>query len=323
MEDEIRNLEEEIREILVVVVSILILVTLALIALMRVIAGKILRPVELIREMAQNISDKNLAMRIPVSKERDELADLSDTLNLMLDRLQLSFTKQKDFLFDTSHELKTPLTTMRLAIEDLCASEEIAGLPENKRENLFRLESQVLRMERLVKNLLSLSSLEALRGVKMNTVPLSDVLPPLIDEYRFLAECRNIKIETDLPEGLTIRGDGEKLRRAFSNVLDNAIKYNTDSGSGAISIAASRSQDSLTVVISSTGEPVPPDEFQKIFEQFYRVDKSRSLLKGGSGLGLAIVKKTIELHGGEVRFESVDCESRNLNRLIMSFPVRD
>jgi signal transduction histidine kinase len=235
--------------------------------------------------MAQNISDKNLAWRIPASEEHDELSDLSDTLNTMLDRLQLSFTKQKDFLFDTSHELKTPLTTMRLAVEGLCASEEIARLPEDKRENLFRLESQILRMERLVKSLLNLSSLEALRSVKKNTVPLSGLLPPLIDEYRFLAEGRNIRIEVDLPEGLAINGDESKLRRAFSNVLDNAVKYNSDSGKGFISIRAFRSRDALTVVISNTGDPVPHDEFQKIFEQFHRVDKSRSLLKGGSTFG--------------------------------------
>jgi signal transduction histidine kinase len=314
------KLDEEIREIFWTAVSGFIFAALILTAMGYAVARKILRPIEKMRELAQNISDKNLAQRVPAGKERDELSDFADTLNLMLDRLQLSFTKQKEFLFDTSHELKTPLSTMRLAVEDLCGSAEIIRMPEDKRQNLFRLENQILRMERLVKNLLDLSSFEALHSVKFNSISVAGLLQPLIDEYRFLAEANGIQMEADLPCGLTFQGDAEKMRRAFSNVLDNAVKYNSDAGDSLIRIKATGSRDAVTVVISNTGDAVPKDEFAKIFDQFYRVDKSRSLLKGGSGLGLAIVKKIAELHGGEVKFESVLDGQRNMNHLTMSFP---
>ena len=312
------KLDEEIREIFWVVVSSLVFMSLALTAAGQIIAEKILRPIREIRALAQNISDKNLEDRVPIGKEQDELSELSETLNQMLDRLQFSFIKQKELLFETSHELKTPLTTIRLAVEELFADKENAL--GDAWEKLSRLEGQVLRMERLVKGLLSLSSLEALHDIDMKPTSLRALLLPLADEYRFLAENRNIRMDVDVPEELAIRADGEKMRRAFSNVLDNAVKYNLESG-GLIQVRARALQKDVTVVVSNTGEPVPREERQKIFEQFYRVEKSRSLMYGGSGLGLTIVRKMVELHGGKVRFESVSDGSQNLNHLIMTFPI--
>ncbi len=297
----IEKLEEEIWELVLGILSGLIFSTLALFAISRYIAGKILQPIGAMKDLAQDISEKKLDKRIPAGEGRDEFSELARTINRMLDRLQYSFAKQRDFLFDTSHELKTPLTTMRLAIDEICTYDG-ENLQSFAKENLPRLNNQVLRMERLVKDLLNLSSLETLTSIDPKPVPITELLSSLAAEYRFLADAHNIEIDTRLPNRLIIQGDAEKLTRAFSNILDNALKYNVDGGQ--IKVAAGRSGADLTITITNTGPGVAEAEIPRVFEQFYRVEKSRSLQHGGSGLGLAIVKKIIELHGGRVEFES-------------------
>lgn len=313
------KLDEEIREIVWVVISSLLLAILALVVIGRMVGEKILRPVERIGRLAQNISDRNLSERVPVGKDCDELDDLSETLNGMLDRLQHSFARQREFLFNTSHELKTPLTTMRLAVEELCADGKY-DLSEDVEENLLRIETQALRMERLVKDLLSLSALEALHAIDTKPVEITGMLRSLADEYRLFTEARGIDIVLRAPQSVVIQGDAEKLRRAFSNVLDNAIKYNMDGGSIEVEIRQSSDEPRmLTVAVANTGEGVPEKESAKVFEQFYRAEKSRSVQRGGAGLGLAIVKKIVELHGGAVSFES---HPGGPNRLTMTFPLK-
>ncbi|MEJ2037992.1 MAG: HAMP domain-containing sensor histidine kinase, partial [Desulfosarcinaceae bacterium] len=152
------------------------------------------------------------------------------------------------------------------------------------------------------KSLLDLSALE-IEGAKRQTpVDLTDLMASLIPDYRFLAEARRIQIHVRLPEKLLVNGDAELLKRAFSNLLDNAVKYNVDGG--MIDVAGTASAAEIKIIFGNTGAGIPEEEFSKVFEVFYRVEASRSLRYGGSGLGLAIVKRIVELHGGSVEFES-------------------
>ncbi|MDY0282538.1 MAG: ATP-binding protein [Salinivirgaceae bacterium] len=311
----IEHLEEEIWELVFGIAAGLIFSTLVLCAISRFMAGKILQPIGRMNDLVQDISEKNLDQRVPAGEGRDEFNELARTINRMLDRLQYSFTRQRNFLFDTSHELKTPLTTMRLAVDQIdTASRE--NLPSLVRDNLLRLNTQVLRMDRLVKDLLSLSALETLTSIDATPVQITELLSSLAGEYQFLTEARNITMDIHLPEGLVIHGDGEKLRRAFSNLLDNAVKYNIDGG--RIELTGDSTADKLTVTIFNTGPGVAEAEIPRVFDQFFRVEKSRSLQHGGSGLGLAIVKRIIELHGGKIKFES---RQGAWTRVTVSLPV--
>ena len=294
------KLEEEIWEVIFGIGAGLILSCLVLIFISQFIAGKILQPIGKMQELAVQISEKNLNKRIPVGPEQDEFNELGRTINKMLDRLQNSFITQRTFLFDTSHELKTPLTTMRLTIDEICSDTE--NLPASKAETLFTLKNQVLRMERLVKDLLSLSSLETLTGIDPKTVNLGDFLSSLITDYHFIAAAQNVKIKVQLSDKLILQGSPEKLTRAFSNLLDNAIKYNVDGG--RVEVISYQLKNNLDIKIGNTGPGVAETEINKVFDQFYRVEQSRSLQHGGYGLGLAIVKKTIEIHNGKITFES-------------------
>ena len=295
------KLEEEIQEMVLGIISGLILSTLALIAISRFVAGKILKPVGDMKNLTREISEKNLEQRIPTGAGQDEFNELARTINSMLDRLQHSFTRQRNFLFDTSHELKTPLTTMRLAIDGVCP-DGVEKLPVATRDNLLQLKQQVLRMERLVKDLLNLSALETLTRIDPKPVCLADILSALAADYQIMANARQIHITLDLDPALVVPGDREKLNRAFSNILDNAVKYNCDSGKVAVS--GSQSGTAVTICVANTGPGVDESEIPKVFDQFYRVEKSRSSRYGGFGLGLAIVKRIIELHGGSVALES-------------------
>lgn len=295
------NLEEEFWDTLIGVVSGLVFSGLLLMGISYFMAGFILKPVRIINEQARDISEKHLDRRIPISGGRDEFNTLAQTLNKVFDRLQHAFLRQKRLLADASHELKTPLTMMRLALDQI-RSGIGETRPDPQAESLEWMTEQVLRMERLVKSLLDLSSLEIEAAVAKDSINLAEMLNSLIADYRFLAEPRDIDINVTLPERLEVEGDAEKLHRAFSNILDNAVKYNMDGGQ--IKIAGDLFDAGLTIIISNTGPGVPEAEIPKVFDQFYRVDQSRSLRHGGSGLGLAIVKRIIELHGGNVKFES-------------------
>jgi two-component system OmpR family sensor kinase len=292
---------EEIWDLVFSLIAGLVLSSLILIAISHYVAGKILQPIGKMKAMTKDISEKNLDRRLPVGPEKDEFNELAKTINRMLDRLQYSFEKQRDFLFDTSHELKTPLTTMRLAIDEICTT-DIEKLPDSTGENLLRLNEQVRRMDRLVKDLLNLSALEMIDTIEARPLSLKMIIEPLIDEYRFIAEAKNIRIDFSLPEFTEIQGDGEKLTRAFSNILDNAIKYNITGGT--VTVKGNEADGSAAISITNTGPGISEEDIDKVFDQFFRVEKSRSIKLGGSGLGLAIVKRIIELHNGKVRLES-------------------
>lgn len=294
----IEKLSEEIWELVFWGLIGFVFSTAVLVALSRFFAGKILQPVGQIKDLAQEISEKNLNQRIPCGEGNDEFGVLAKTINRMLDRLQYSFTRQREFLFDTSHELKTPLTTMRLAVGELCSAEAEENIPPLVKENLLRLQNQVLRMEKLVKDLLNLSALETLSGLDRKPVDVTEMLSSLAEDYRFLAEAHNITFETSLPSRLAIGGDAERLRRAFSNILDNALKYNVEGGQ--IKLTGNQSPTELEVTVVNTGPGIAESEIPKLFDQFYRVEKSRTIDRGGSGLGLAIVKRVIDLHGGKI-----------------------
>ena len=296
----IEELQEELWDTVEDVASTLALSTLLLLGASYVAAALILKPVKALNAQARDISERHLERRLPVTAGRDEFNALARTLNQVFDRLQHAFLRQKRLIADASHELKTPLTMMRLALDN--AQENLNEQDDAHAQHLERLTLQVLRMERLVKNMLDLSSLEAEASLNQERLNLSELLQSLLSDYRALADARGIRLEAAVPAQVYVRGDAEKLYRAFSNLLDNAIKYNIDGGE--IVLTVRESPLAVAITISNTGPAIPAADLEKVFEQFYRVDKSRSVKHGGSGLGLAIVKRIIELHGGTVRLES-------------------
>jgi two-component system OmpR family sensor kinase len=295
----VEKLEEEIVDLAQGIAVGLSITTLLLIVLSYYIAGKILTPISVINRMARDISDRSLHQRIPLGKSKDELYELSESLNRMFDRLQYSFDMQKQFIADASHELKSPITLLSLFIEDAVNLKE---LPETFRLRLIQQYDILQRMRRLVKNLLDLSALEIKESMDFEEFNLSELAKSVHEDFVEMLEDRHIDVEIHIPEGLRIMGCKDSLHRVLINLVDNAIKYNVDAGK--IEITAKTKQDKVYLSVFNTGSGIPKKDINQVFEQFYRVEKSRSSQYGGSGLGLTIVKRIIELHRGNITIES-------------------
>jgi len=295
----IEKLDEEIIETIKGIAFGLITAMLLLVVLSYLIAGKVLKPIGVIDRLAREINDKNLSVRIPLGKSRDELYRLSESLNRMFDRLESSFETQKEFIASASHELKSPLALLQLSLED---EVQDPNLPDNLRHQLIRQTDIVRRMSRLVKNLLDLSALELKECFDLKEINLAELLKSVLSDYEVVFSAKKIDVQAHIPPKLTVKGDWENLQRAVINLVDNAIKYNHEGGNIILKVSAKNS--GVHISLFNTGTGIPPADLDRIFVQFYRVEKSRSAEYGGSGLGLSIVKRIIELHGGRIDIES-------------------
>lgn len=205
---------------------------------------------------------------------------------------------RRDFVANVSHELQTPLTSVRGYAETL----REGGLsPDERRRFTGRILQEAERMAALVRDLLALAQLEAPRWAATEPVPLERIAREVAASLsRFAAERSvSLRVEADLA---VVSGRADELRRAVDNLVRNALAY-TAAG-GRVVVRVQRRGDQATVAVEDSGVGIPPEVLPRIFERFYRVDRGRSRETGGTGLGLAIVKHTAEGHGGHVEVES-------------------
>jgi signal transduction histidine kinase len=312
------KLHEEIVDLIISIIISLILYTITLLLLGYFVAGKILQPIADINTLAREISEKTLDKRIPLGSNKDELYRLSSSLNRMFDRLQYSFKRQKEFIANASHELKTPMVMQRLFFSEAQQRED---LPE---DFVSRLEPQIknlYRMDRLVKNLLDLSALERRETFSPKTVNLSDLITSVVSEFREIIEAAGIYLLLNIEEAVRVEADDEKLRQMLINLIDNAVKYNSGEN-GELRILLTTEQDGARIEIYNRGQGIPTKELKQVFKQFYRVEKSRSTTLGGSGLGLTIVKRIVELHHGTIELTSEPEQWVRIRVVLPSSPLQ-
>ncbi len=276
------------------------------------LVGRAFRPVERMRSDVDDITVSNLALRIHAPEGDDEIARLARTMNLMLDRLESSVTQQKQFIADASHELKSPLSALRTALEVGILHPEVTDWPYTASISL----AEGTRMQRLIEDLLLLAKSDAnLRGASHALIDLDDLCR---DEVARLRRS-GVGCRFDLQELNSIRvyGDAEQLRSVVRNLLENAARY----AATFVSVGCSISQTSSLLWVQDDGPGIPPDKREAVFERFTRLDRSRTRSRGGSGLGLAIVKSVTESLGGDVRVTS--SEQGVGTRFEVSFPPLD
>jgi signal transduction histidine kinase len=208
---------------------------------------------------------------------------------------------RRDFVANVSHELRTPLTSIRGYVEAL--SEDDLGSADRQRF-LEIVARQTLRMERLVKDLLRLARLDA--GQETLEVAPCDVrglAQSVIADLATTLDEHGQRVQVDVAaDAASIKGDAAKLHDVLRNLVANSATYAPERTT--IDVAASRAGSRVTITVSDEGPGIPPEDLSRVFERFYRVDKSRARDPGGTGLGLSIVKHLVELHGGEVRAEN-------------------
>lgn len=266
------------------------------------LAERLLVPVIKITDAAQGITADNLSLRLPSENRRDELSQMGSSLNQMLERLEKSFRKIRQFSADASHELRTPLTILRGETE---VTLRWAKTPEEFRDMLRSNMEEIDRMERIIESLLTLAKSEVGElTLEIKLLSLSDLLQEIYLQTQLLTETKKINVEFQLEveQEIKIRGDELRLRQMFLNLISNAIKYSPENGQ--LKIVLAQVGDMAKVDIIDSGIGIPAEHLPYIFDRFYRIDKARNRMDGGTGLGLSIVKWIVEAHGGQISVTS-------------------
>lgn len=250
--------------------------------------GRTLRPVEAMRRQAATITATNLHARLPLPAADDEIAALATTMNTMLDRIEASAAAQRRFVGDASHELRSPLTTIR-ANADLLAG---ASLEEKPARNVERIRAESARMSRLVEDLLLLARVDDQKApTRREDVDLDDLV--FAERDRLAVQHPQLRIEGGVSP-VRITGDRDQLTRVLRNLVDNTARHARERVT--ISLAAHDGQGEI--VVGNDGPPIPAADRERIFDRFVRLDDSRSRDGGGSGLGLSIARDIITGHQG-------------------------
>ncbi len=264
-----------------------------------VLSGMMLRPVRDITQVASTISATNLNQRINHQGPEDELKGLADTFDSMIGRLENAFESQRRFVQYASHELRTPLAAIRTNIEVTEMDPEVST--DEYRELMDTVKVQTERLTRLSDDLLLLTSTEAEPPhiEELDAIPLAR---EAVAQLEGLADRKAIGLRMDGDAEAHVLANPDLLYRCMFNLVDNAIKY---SGEGTnVTVTIRRVGDSVSIEVQDTGPGIAEEYRQRIFDRFFRVDKSLSRKTGGSGLGLAIVKELVETMDGSVELRS-------------------
>ena len=276
------------------------------------IARSIAKPLQRIAAATEEITRGNYDEQLNITSP-EEVRRLANSFNLMVREVKSSQQAQRDFVANVSHDLKTPLTSIQgfsQAILDGAAADEGA-----RRRAAQVIHEEADRMARLVDDLLDLARIEAGQIVMArDSVALSQLLQECTEKMALRAEQGEVTLEVESDEGLVVKADRDRLAQVINNLLDNALKH-TPPG-GRISLAAISVLEAVgkpgrqrggvaEITVSDTGAGIPAEDLSRVFERFYRGDKSRTKEGRGAGLGLAIAREIILAHGGDIRAESV------------------
>ncbi|MFW2488625.1 sensor histidine kinase [Clostridium chromiireducens] len=257
------------------------------------VAGSALKPVTALSETVESIDENNLNITLPFPESKDEIAKLTTSFNRMLQKINKSYESQKRFSQNAAHELKTPLSSMLTNIEVMELGEKAATIEEYK-ETFSVLKQNVERMSTLVADLLTLNASANENDVCV--ISSDKFFKDILNDYS--DNIKEIHLNISVNGEINFKGNKFLLERAFSNIIQNAVRYNKKNGQ--ITIECNTNE----IIISDTGIGIPKDEIDNIFEPFYCVDTSRSRVLGGSGLGLAITKQIFDKYNIQINVES-------------------
>ena len=296
----VQEIYESLRDIQLRILLWLLVVASAVLLVNVFVLRTITRPISELNEGISRMSKGDLSARVNV-RGKNEFAGLASAFNSMSERLEQLDNSRNQFVSNASHELKTPLSTMKILIETLLYQDPID--PGMTKEFLGDINKEIDRLNRIVSDLLTLVNIDsgAMR-LKLEDLDIAALMQVQVRRLTPLARENGIELECSTGAPLMVNGDPLKLQQVIYNVIDNAIKY-TPRG-GEVRCTVSRSGKMAILRIADTGEGIPADDLPHIFDRFYRVDKARSRETGGTGLGLSIVKQIVLSHGGTITPES-------------------
>lgn len=268
-------------------VLFLLLLIVGVVFTANVVLKRALLPLRSLQQGVTRLSEGDLNVKLP-SVAGDEFGALTEAFNMMVSRVNDMIRSRDQLLIDVSHELRSPLTRMNVAI---------ALLPEEQRKGMA---ADVAEMEAMIAELLELERLRDGRGVR----PVSQDLVPIFREtVQYFAErLPGVRLGS-MPPSAVLDVDADRMRTVLKNLIENALKYSV-ADSGPVEISIVQDPATVTVRVSDEGLGIPDDDRPRLFEPFFRVDRSRSRKTGGYGLGLSICKRIVEAHGGTIAAEN-------------------
>lgn len=274
--------------------AITLIITLTVSFLMYLIVGYALYPLRELTLKIEDIQAKNLKEPILSKSNSTEIERLTLAFNRLLLRLEETFATQRQFSANAAHELRTPLAVMSTKFE---VFEKNKNPDEaDYKEAIGMARSQTDRLSHVIDILLEMTELQS--APKSDSISLSEITEEVICDLVAVAEKKSISLVQDDGEA-RLTGSDTLVYRAIYNLIENAIKYNKEGGK--VSVAITEDESFAKVIITDTGSGIAKEDWDKIFEPFFRVDKSRSRSMGGAGLGLALVKEIAVRHGGDVK----------------------
>lgn len=269
------------------------------------ITGKGLRRLNQLSEEIEQVQAQNLAKPLQVQDIPQELKRLSQSFNQMLARLDESFAGEKQFSANAAHELRTPLAIMQTKIEVFQKTEPHST--EEYQNELGEIKVQIERLSKLINELLEMTGIQS--APRTDIVSLKDLVEEVFCDLEDLAEKKGVRLTETSSEG-ELRGNETLIYRAIFNLVENAIKYNHPSGEVTVSIE--NGADTIELIVANTGSEIPIEYQEKVFDPFFRIDRSRSRELGGAGIGLAMVRAIAELHEGRVYIKSSTAEQTQI-----------
>ena len=273
---------------------ITLIITLIGSSLIYFIVGYALRPLRQFTKQIEDIQAKNLQQSVLPQSKSVEVVRLTSAFNRLLKRLGDTFLAQRQFSASAAHELRTPLAVMRTRFE-VFDKNKTPDITEYK-ETISMARTQIDRLSHVIDLLLEMTELQS--AEKSDNISLSELVEEVICDLIEVSEKKAVRLNQESGEA-TVTGSDTLVYRAIYNLVENAIKYNKEGGE--VSVSIEDDGQFSKVIISDTGPGIAKEDWDKIFEPFFRVDKSRSRMMGGAGLGLALVKEIAIQHGGDVK----------------------
>lgn len=270
-------------------------------------------------EVIKKMSDGHFDQRIPVNDFlHTELAELAESSNNMAEQLDRIETSRREFVSNVSHELKTPLSSIKVLSDSILIQDPETVPKEMYVEFLQDINSEVDRMTAIINDLLTLVRMNREEvELKPAFVNLSEMIGDIVRRLEPIAEKNGITLKYNMVDEVTAEVEATKISLAVSNLIENAIKYNTENGSVNVTLEADGQNAFITV--ADTGIGISEEDINKIFDRFYRVDKNRDRETGGTGLGLSIARSAVLMHNGSIKVSSSENEGTTF---VINIPLR-
>ena len=280
--------------------TVFLIIALAALALALIMSRVLTNPITNLSRTMRRMGEGDLSVRVP-EKGSGELLQLAQNYNTMAAQLESMDRSRNQFVSNASHELKTPLATMKIMLETMLYEPTMPW--ELRQEFMQDMNHEIDRLTGIITDLLTLTKMDNRQDImKIEEIDMTALTTEILRLLTPVAERRGQRLESRITPGIRMTGDGTKLNQILYNLIDNGLKYTQDGGT--VRVTLDDAGENLIWRVKDNGVGIPKEDQEHIFERFYRVDKARSRETGGTGLGLSIVRQLVSLHGGTITVAS-------------------